>query len=80
MNSDTIGGLVGVSLFLVLPIVIGLAFLIKARAVARSRLRWLTHDNAEPSDAAVTRYRVLGVIFIALPIIVFVMAIAAMMK
>lgn len=83
MTSDQIGGLVGIAIFFVLPILIGLVLLFKARSLARSQLRFLAEDTGErlePNSGTVLRYRLAGIIFIVAPIVIFLVGILATMR
>jgi hypothetical protein len=82
MTSDQIGGLIGLAVFLVLPMLIGLLLLVKARSLARARLRFLagaSHSNLEPGQTAVRVYRFLGLFFLIAPLLVFLFGILAAM-
>lgn len=83
MDLNIIGGLVALFIFFVLPIIIGLILIIKARAFVRARLRFLTRNSVEhlePSDTAILIYRIVGVIFIAAPLIILLVAIVSSMN
>lgn len=80
MDSNQFGGLVGLLLFLILPVVIGLILIIKARALVIGRLRHLSDGDAEhlePSGAAIMGYRIAGLVLMAIPIILFLAALLA---
>jgi hypothetical protein len=80
MNSDQIGGIVSILIFFVLPIVIGLILIVYARALVRSGLRFLSQNSSEqlePSDAAIMRYRIIGVVIMVTPIIVIFIGVLA---
>lgn len=73
MDQNTIDGLVALFIFFVLPVIIGLILIIKARALVRARLRFLARNSVEhlePSDTAVLIYRIAGLIFIVTPLII----------
>jgi hypothetical protein len=79
MDSDEIGGLVAIFIFVVLPIIIGLICIIYARALVRSRLRFLARDSSqlEPSDTAVLLCRLTGVVVMVVPIICILIGVIA---
>jgi hypothetical protein len=78
MDSTQIGGLVAILIFVVLPVVIGLLLIIYARALARSRLRFLARNSSEqlePSGAAIALYRFAGVVIMVTPIVVILIGV-----
>jgi hypothetical protein len=78
MDSTQIGGLVAILIFVVLPVVIGLLLIIYARALARSRLRFLARNSSEqlePSSAAIALYRFAGVVIMVTPIVVILIGV-----
>jgi hypothetical protein len=80
MDSTQIGGLVALLIFVVLPVVIGLLLIIYAKALARSRLRFLARNSSEqlePSSAAIALYRFAGVVIMVAPIVIILIGVIA---
>ncbi|MDQ2713811.1 MAG: hypothetical protein M3Z08_02780 [Chloroflexota bacterium] len=83
MTNDEIGGIVSFCVFFILPILIGLIFVIKAKTLIRWRLRFLSEyggEDLEPSERAITIYQIVGWFFIIAPVLVFLIGILMAMN
>ncbi|MDQ2713812.1 MAG: hypothetical protein M3Z08_02785 [Chloroflexota bacterium] len=80
MTSDDIGAFIGFFVVFILPILIGLILVIKAKALVRARLCFLSEyggEDLEPSGCAVAMCRTMGWFFIIVPVILFLAILSA---
>lgn len=74
MNNNPVDDTLGLIIFLALPVVGGLMLLIKARVLVHSQRHSLRENDMRSfmaSETTVMLYRMVGVILIAVPIIIF---------